>query len=742
MTDSPLRLVAVDLGAESGRAVVGTFDGDRLALEDVHRFPNVPVTLAGTLHWDFLRLFGDVTAGLRRAAAGRVRGVRRRRHRGAWTSASSMPAAGSWPTRSTTGIGARRGCLDLAFAVVPRDEIYAATGIQMMPINTLYQLWSMVRAGDPLLGQADRLLMMADLFHHFLAGSTVAEYTNASTSQCLDPIARDWARPLLERFGIPTAILPPVVAPGTILGSLREEIADETGLRDTRVVAPGSHDTASAVVGAPLAGPTTAFLSSGTWSLIGLEVAAPVITAVSLAANLTNEGGVGGTIRLLRNVVGLWLVQESRRALWPAGDGPSYAELAELAEAAPASPRSSIPTTSASCAPATCPPACVRSAPRRASRSPPTRDADPGPPREPRAPLCRARSTSWREPPAIPSRRSRSVGGGSNNRLLCRLTASATGLPVRAGPVEATASGNICVQAIAAGELASVAEARELIARSFPVRSTYEPEGDWAEARARFADVTTRGLPAPRHRRSLTKESPMPTIAAVARPATASAARARRVGHVGHQHRDPVVGLREHGDSLPGLPAGGRAADGLREDRRRGDRQPVHRHRGFRLSPHPLGPGGRLRGARGLRRRARPADRRDQQQHVPGRGLQARLDLQPGPPGPGQGRRRDRRVLRDRGGHERPGRQGLAGRRHQLPGPGRPALAASPPRRGPPGSVRPPAGRRPPVPRVQALRARPLLHGRPGLGPVARGLPPARRSGWASAWTPATTPWA
>ena len=159
------------------------------------------------------------------------------------------------------------GMPDLAFAVVPRDEIYAATGIQFMPINTLYQLWSMVRAGDPLLGQADRLLMMADLFHHFLAGSAVAEYTNASTSQCLDPVARDWARPLLERFGIPTGILPPIVAPGTVLGPVRADIADETGLRDARVVAPGSHDTASAVVGAPLAGPTTAFLSSGTWSL-------------------------------------------------------------------------------------------------------------------------------------------------------------------------------------------------------------------------------------------------------------------------------------------------------------------------------------------------------------------------------------------------------------------------------------------------------------------------------------------
>jgi rhamnulokinase len=379
--------------------------------------------------------------------------------------------------------------------VVPRDEIYAATGIQFMPINTLYQLWSMVRADDPLLGQADRLLMMADLFHHFLAGSAVAEYTNASTSQCLDPVAREWARPLLERFGIPTGILPPIVAPGTVLGPVRADIADETGLRDARVVAPGSHDTASAVVGAPLAGPTTAFLSSGTWSLIGLEMPAPVISAVSLAANLTNEGGVGGTVRLLRNVVGLWLVQESRRALWPAGDEPSYQELVVLAEAAPAFTAFIDPDDERFLRPGNLP-ARVRAFCAETGQPVP---GDNGT-------LVRVllESLALRYAVAVDELAQASghsieaiqvVGGGSNNRLLCRLTASATGLPVRAGPVEATASGNLCVQAIAAGELASIAEARELVARSFPV-TTYDPNGDWTEARARFADVVARRLPA------------------------------------------------------------------------------------------------------------------------------------------------------------------------------------------------------------------------------------------------------
>jgi rhamnulokinase len=487
-------MVAVDLGAESGRAVVGTFDGERLALEDVHRFANVPVTLAGTLHWDFLRLFGEVTAGLRRAATGgpvASVGV------DTWGVDFGLLDARGRLLANPVHYRDRRtdGMPDLAFAVVPRDDIYAATGIQFMPINTLYQLYAMVRAGDPLLGQADRLLMMADLFHHFLAGTAVAEYTNASTSQCLDPVARDWARPLLARFGIPTGILPPIVAPGTVLGPVRADVAAETGLRGARVVAPGSHDTASAVVGAPLAGPTTAFLSSGTWSLIGLEVPAPVITGVTLAANLTNEGGVAGTIRLLRNVVGLWLVQESRRALWPSGDAPSYAELAALAETAPPFTAFIDPDDERFVRPGDLP-ARVRAFCVETGQPVPQDDGT----------LVRVllESLALRYAVAVdelarasghPIETIQVVGGGSNNQLLCRLTAGATGLPVRAGPVEATASGNLCVQAIAAGELASIAEARAVIARSFPV-THYEPEGEWAEARARFADVVARRLPA------------------------------------------------------------------------------------------------------------------------------------------------------------------------------------------------------------------------------------------------------
>ena len=490
MTDSSLRMAAVDLGAESGRVVVGAFDGEHLVIDDVHRFANVPVTMAGTVHWDFLRLFGEVTAGLRRAGLG---GPLASVGVDSWgVDFGLLDARGRLLANPVHYRDARTdGMEEAAFGVVPRAEIYGVTGIQFMPINTLYQLLSMVRADDPLLGQADRLLMIADLFAHFLSGAAVAEYTNASTSQCLDALARDWARPMLERLGIPAAIFPEVVLPGTVLGGLRPELAQAAGLAATRVVAPGSHDTASAVVGTPLASPATAFLSSGTWSLVGLEMAAPVISEVTLAANLTNEGGVAGTIRLLRNVAGLWLIQESRRALWPEEARPSYEDLATIAENAPAFTAFIDPDDERFLRPGDLP-ARVRAACAETGQPAP---ADP-------ATLIRVllESLALRYAVAVKQLSAASgraveavhvVGGGSAHRLLCRLTAGATGLPVRAGPVEATASGNLAVQAIAAGELASVAEARDLIARSFPL-TAYDPEDDWVEARARFAAVVAR----------------------------------------------------------------------------------------------------------------------------------------------------------------------------------------------------------------------------------------------------------
>ncbi len=484
------RHAAVDLGAESGRVVVGRFDGERLGLDEVHRFANAPVRVRGTLHWDVLRLWADVEAGLRRAgAAGAITSVAV----DTWgVDFGLLDECGRllanpvhYRDRRTDGVPER------VFGLVPRHEVYATTGIQVMPINTLYQLASMALARDPLLAQARRLLLIPDLMTNWLSGTEVAEYTNATTTQLLNAHTQDWAGPMLERVGIPASLLPPIAAPGTDVGALLPDLADSAGLGSTRVVLVGSHDTASAVAGTPLASPRTAFLSSGTWSLLGLEVPAPVINEASAAANLTNEGGVGGTIRLLRNVAGLWLIQEARRGLWPDGGGPSYAAIAALAEAAPPFTAFIDPDDERFLHPGDLP-ANVRAFCAETAQPAP---ADHGT-------LFRVllESLALRYALVLDQLAAASgvvpdgvhvVGGGANNGLLNRLTASATGLPVRAGPVEASAIGNLLVQALATGHVSSVAEGRQLVARSFPT-TTVEPEGDWIAARARFAAITCR----------------------------------------------------------------------------------------------------------------------------------------------------------------------------------------------------------------------------------------------------------
>jgi rhamnulokinase len=485
MAEHPARYVALDFGAESGRTVVGRFDGGRLSIEPVHRYPNVPVRLAGTLYWDFPRQFGDILAGLAKAA-----------EEGPVTSV----AVDTWGV--DYGFIDDRGrllanpihyrdtrhekMLDAAFEIVPRDEIYAATGIQFMSINTLFQLLSEVRAGDPVLSQADRLLMMPDLFNHFLCGSVAAEYTEATTSQCLDPWTRDWARPLFERLGIPTHFLPEVVPPGTVLGSLLPEVAEHTGLSGTQVVAVAAHDTASAVAGTPLAGPSTAYISSGTWSLVGLEVREAVVDERALAANVTNEGGYDGTITLLKNVMGLWFVQQCRSAIWSPAEQPSYEELSAMTAAGPSGTAFVDPTDGRFLWPGDMP-ARVRAFCEETGQPAP---ADtPTLLRVILESLALRYAVVFDELEGVTGQAIEQVhivGGGVNNTLLCQLTADASGRPVVAGPVEATAIGNIAIQAIAAGELAGIGQARELVARSFPV-STYEPRADWSEARARYA---------------------------------------------------------------------------------------------------------------------------------------------------------------------------------------------------------------------------------------------------------------
>jgi rhamnulokinase len=479
----PLRLLALDLGAESGRAIVGRFDGSILSLEEVRRFPNVPVRVGGTLYWDILRLYGDVRAGISAAlgngelatlgvdAWGVDFGLLDRRGR-----LLSNPV--HYRDRRTDGM------LEHAARRVPRKVIYAHTGIQFMPINTLYQLLSMAEDNDPDLERADKLLLIPDLLHHFLCGSGVVEYTNATTTQCLDVRTRSWGLELLVRMGIPSRIFPEVVQPGTLLG----HFSDESGA-SVRVVAPATHDTASAVAGTPLSeNGTSAFLSSGTWSLVGLEVDQPLVSEAAREANLTNEGGVGGTIRLLRNVMGLWLVQEARRALERRGVTYSYPQLSAVAEAAPAFTAFVDPDDPRFLRPGELP-AIVEEFCRETSQP------------EPREPgtLVRVLLDSLALKYAVVLRLLEQVtqrtievihvvGGGASNALLCQLTANATGRTVLAGPAEASAIGNLLVQAMALGELGSLADARALVAASFPSRR-YVPRGDWSEPRERFESI-------------------------------------------------------------------------------------------------------------------------------------------------------------------------------------------------------------------------------------------------------------
>jgi rhamnulokinase len=321
------RYLALDLGAESGRAVLGEFDGERLVCAEVHRFANQPVQLPGALHWDILRIYAEIVLGINSAqtpAEGLASvGV------DAWgVDFGLLDARGDLLANPVHYRDSRTdGMLDLADRQVGRERIFATTGIQFLPINTLYQLLALRESASPLLDAAATLLTIPDLLAFWLSGSAACEFTNATTTQCYDPRARAWATSLLDALELPSRVFPAVVQPGTTLGRLRSAPS-------VQVIAPAAHDTGSAVAATPLGGPDEAYISSGTWSLVGIEVPEPVITQASLAANMTNEGGVGGTFRLLRNVMGLWLVQGLRAS---AGAEYSYEQLTEAAaEAAPA----------------------------------------------------------------------------------------------------------------------------------------------------------------------------------------------------------------------------------------------------------------------------------------------------------------------------------------------------------------------------------------------------------------------
>ncbi len=488
--------LGVDLGASSGRVLAGKFDGAKLQLEEVHRFDNGGIPLGDSMYWDVLGLWQHIVDGLRSAASqfgSSIVSV------GVDTWGVDFALLGSDDRLLGNPVHYRdartHGILDKAFAKVPREEIFAASGLQFMEFNTLYQLYAMKRQGSPLLDIAQSFLMMPDLFHWMLTGEKANEMTNATTTQFFNPATGDWSRELLERFGLPTRMLGKIIPPGTRLGRLQSSVADATGMANISVVAPGTHDTASAVMAVPAAGasgerPDWCYISSGTWSLMGVETPRPIINDKCRELNFTNEGGVGGTIRVLKNIAGLWLVQECRRIWKSQGRDYSWSELVRLAQQA--APLESLidPDHADFVAPRDMP-AAIREYCRSTNQPVP----------ESEGAVIRAALESlalryrmvhgWLEElVAGPIETIHIVGGGTQNRELCQMAADATGKRVVAGPVEATAIGNVMMQAVAAGDVADIAQAREVIRASFDVEE-YTPKHThaWDEAYGRFEEL-------------------------------------------------------------------------------------------------------------------------------------------------------------------------------------------------------------------------------------------------------------
>ena len=463
--------LAFDLGAESGRAMVGRFDGDRLSLEEAHRFPNRPVRVFGSLHWDVLRLFGEIKKGLA-AAGGELASI------GVDTWGVDFGLLGPDGALLENPFHYRdartNGVMEKLFTVVPRAEVFERTGIQFMQLNTLYQLYALRLERPHVLDQARTLLMTPDLLHYWLTGRVAGEYTIATTTQFYDPRHGGWAREMLESLGLPDRILPQIVPPGTVLGPLLEAVAGEAGVKPVPVVAPASHDTGSAVAAVPAEGDDWAFLSSGTWSLLGAEVREPIINDQTLKLNFTNEGGVWGTIRLLKNISGMWLLEECRREWARQGSSLGYAELCEAALAAPAFTAVIDPDDPSFLSPGDMPGKLAAYCRRTGQPTPEGHGAITRTIFESLALKYRAVLEMLER---IRGRRFcvlHIVGGGSKNTVLCQFTADATGLPVVAGPEEATAIGNVLLQAMALGHLRTPGEARELVRRSCQPR-TYVP---------------------------------------------------------------------------------------------------------------------------------------------------------------------------------------------------------------------------------------------------------------------------
>ncbi|MFC4640339.1 rhamnulokinase [Deinococcus hohokamensis] len=463
------RHVAIDLGASSGRVALGTVQAGKLTVEVLHRFPNGGVPVQGGLYWDVLGLWREVLHGLRLAAGhGPIDsvGVDSWAVDYALLDEHDQLIGGVHHYRDTRTDGVMEDLLTR----MPREAVYDATGIQFLPFNTAYQLVAHERQAPGVLGRAAHLLMVPDLLHFWLSGRQVTEQTNASTTQLYDPRTGQWAGPVLDAFQVPAGLLPDIVPPGTDLGEVTSAITHETGLAGTRVVAPATHDTASAVAAVPARGEGWAYLSSGTWSLVGVETSHPVITPEALRHNLTNEAGVGSTTRLLKNIMGLWIIQECRRA-W---GNPEFAQLYANAELAPSGGPLIDPDDARFLPPGLDMPQRVQAYCEETGQATPQSPAE--------ITRCILESLAVRTSEVLSAlenvtRQTIStvhiVGGGSQVRFLNQLIADLSGRVVVAGPVEATLIGNLLVQAEACGQIPE-GSLRDIVLTSEAL-DTFEP---------------------------------------------------------------------------------------------------------------------------------------------------------------------------------------------------------------------------------------------------------------------------
>lgn len=483
------RVLAFDFGASSGRAIIGCFDGDKITLEEVHRFSNDPVSVGGTVYWDVLRLFYEIKQGIIKA---KIAGGFDSIGIDTWgVDFGLIDSEGKLMENPVHYRDARTaGLVDEAFKTMPKEKLYGITGIQFMELNTLFQLISLKKYRPWMLERADKMLFMPDLFGYMLTGKMCAEYSIASTSQLIDLDKRTWSKEILDAFGIKESVFAPLIQPGTVLGELSKEICEECGVDPVPVISVCGHDTQSAITSVPCEDGDFAFLSSGTWSLFGTELDKPIVNETSMNINITNEGGFDGSTGFLKNIIGLWLIQESRRQWKREGKEYSYADLEKLALAAEPF-KCFIDPDAPEFVPHGNIPERVREFCRKTGQYVPETVGEimrciyESLAMKYRLTFEKLRECTERDYPVI-----HVIGGGTKDGLLCQMTANSCDRTVKAGPIEATVMGNVAVQLMSDGSVKNIGQARKIVADSSKLK-TFEPKDTdkWAGAYENFLKV-------------------------------------------------------------------------------------------------------------------------------------------------------------------------------------------------------------------------------------------------------------